>query len=163
MTCVALLAELHVYLVDGAPKGGFAPMQKDTVSLSTYVQGKNLSHILSNEELTNTHFYLVSETRCSSSLILWKQCGDEVIGTSMERKQLGRSLLVLIIKIHQKQLHYCKIIDINMSTIFASQQNEKMTTLPHVGHEKKNYVKSKLSWGDWHILSRLAYDFTLVC
>lgn len=109
MTCVAHFAEINIYLVDGAPNGGFSPMQKDTVSLSKYFQGKNLSHILSNEELTNTHFNLVSETRCSSSLILWKQCGNEVIGTSMERDQLGRSLLVLIIKICQKQLYYCKI------------------------------------------------------
>lgn len=146
MTCVAHLAELHSSSVDGAPNVGFSPMQKDTVSLSKYFQGKNLSHILSNEELTNTHFYLVSETRCSSSLILWKQCEDEVIVTSMEREQFGRSLLVLITKIRQKQLYYCKIIDKNMSTILLLNKAGRMMTLSHAGQEQRNYVMSMLSW-----------------
>lgn len=143
MTCVAHLSELHIYLVDGAPNVGFLAMQKDTLSLSKYFQGKNLSHILSNEELTNTHFYLVSETSCSSSLILWKQCGDELIGTSREREQFGRSLLVLIMKICKKQLYYCKIIDISMSTILLLNKAGRMMTLPQAGQEQNNYVMSK--------------------
>lgn len=72
-------------------------------------------------------------------------CGDEVIGTSMEREQLGRSLLVLIIKIRQKKLYYCKIIDINMSTILLLNKAGRMMTLPNAGQEQKSYVISKLN------------------
>lgn len=71
-------------------------------------------------------------------------CGDEVIGTSMEREQFGSSLLVLIIKIRQNQLYYCKIIDVNMSTILLLNKAGRMMTLPNVGQEQNNYVMSKL-------------------
>lgn len=158
MACVTHLDELHIYSVDDAPNGGFSPMQKDTVSQSKYFLGKNLSHILSNEELTNTHFYLVSETRCSSSLIHWKQCGDEVIETSMERDQLGRSLLVLIIKLRQKHLYYCKITDRNMShillfAVLLLNKAGRMMILPCAGQEQKIYVMSKISWDKTGIFS----------
>lgn len=71
-------------------------------------------------------------------------CGDEVIGTSMG-EQLGRSLLVLVIKIRQKKLYYCKIIDINMSTILLLNKAGRMMTLPNAGQEQKSYVISKLN------------------
>lgn len=74
------------------------------------------------------------------------ECGDEVIGKSREREQLGRSLLVLIIKICRKQLYYCKIIDKNMSRILLLNKAGRMMTLPHAGQEQKNYDMSKLSW-----------------
>jgi len=58
--------------VDGIITGVILSMQRDTLPLSKYFQGKNLSHILSNKGLTNTQFCLVSETRRSYSLILCK-------------------------------------------------------------------------------------------